>query len=297
MFCPHGPFNVDDPFLIDSSQHVIQFLNHNPDKRYNAFSVDIKDLYYSLPHDKLLTCIEDAIDQHGAIAFQNSAGATASDLINLISFYLKSTYVTWDDDVFTQKNGVCIGSACAPVLSNIFLAYHDRILSMRLQGSSVVKIFRYVDDYLVIVDCDGDKFLSGFDQVLNVFRQSLAPLEVTYEMPEGDSIRFLDLRLHFSESHTCWCYEPRSMKPILPFSSAHSKLVKRGIVKSSFESALLKTCAHRTEVAFQQQGTRLRSVGYPSHLLMTVAKAMLKAARSQVSDGTQAANHEKEKKM
>lgn len=155
--------SIDDPFLIDSSEHVIQFLNLNPDKRYNAFSVDIKDLYYSLPHDKLLTCIEEAIDQHGAIAFQNSAGVTASDLINLISFYLKSTYVTWDDDVFIQKNGVCIGSACAPVLSNIFLAYHDRILSMRLQGSSVVKIFRYVDDYLVIGDCDGEKFLSGVD--------------------------------------------------------------------------------------------------------------------------------------
>lgn len=86
------------------------------------------------------------------------------------------------------------------------------------------------------------------------------------------------------------------MKPILPFSSAHSKLVKRGIVKSSFESALRKTCAHRTEVAFQQQGTRLRSAGYPSHLLLTVAKAMLKAARRQVSDDTQAANQEKEKR-
>lgn len=288
--------NIDDPFLVDSSDHVIQFLNSNPDKRFNAFSVDIKDLYYSLPHNKLMICIEDAIDQHGAVAFQNAAGIAASHLISLISFYLNSTFVSWEDDVFIQKNGVCIGSACAPVLSDIFLAFYNRILSTRLQGTRIVKIFRYVDDYLVILDCDADELSSCATQVLNVFRECLAPLDVTYEMPECESIRFLDLGLYFSVSHTCWSYEPRNMKPLLPYSSAHSKLVKRGIIKSSFRSALLKSCTHRTEESFRQQCTRLLAAGYPSHLLSAVAAAMLNADCRKNPEDTSAASQEKEKR-
>lgn len=140
---------IDDPFRVRSSEDVIDALIALPNKSVLGYSVDIKDLYYSIPQDELLSCVEDTIDKHGVVAFQNEAGLSVSSFLELLAFYLRSTFATWDESTFIQKMGVCIGSRTAPVLSDIFLAALDRILASKFEGSKVVRIFRFVDDFLV----------------------------------------------------------------------------------------------------------------------------------------------------
>lgn len=55
-------------------EDVIEFLEKCNDKCHMACSFDIKDLYLSLPHRKLLLCVEDCIDNYGSVAFQNNTG-------------------------------------------------------------------------------------------------------------------------------------------------------------------------------------------------------------------------------
>ncbi|XP_075740700.1 uncharacterized protein LOC142786889 [Rhipicephalus microplus] len=142
---------IDDPFLIRNSQEVISFINQNPNEQLTAFSIDVKDLYYSLPSKELISCIEECIDEFGSVAFQNTTCISGGAFLDLVSFYLKSTYVEWNNEIFLQKNGVSIGSCIAPLLSDLYLAKLDRALNARLNGSSVLKTFRFVDDYLVIL--------------------------------------------------------------------------------------------------------------------------------------------------
>lgn len=71
----------------------------------------------------------------------------------LLSFYLKSSFATWEQSSFLQRKGVCIGSCIIPILSDIYLAHHDRGLFNILADSNVVKVFGYVDDFLAILDC------------------------------------------------------------------------------------------------------------------------------------------------
>lgn len=113
-------------------------------------------------------------------------------------------------------------------------------------------------------------------KVLTKVRQCLAPLELTHELPDQGSIQFLDICLSFKDNHVCWCYEPRANKPLLPYNSAHSKLVKRGIVKLCFRNALNKSCPHLMKQSFDNQGVRLSQAGYPKQLLVSVAEALLK---------------------
>ena len=40
---------IDNPFMISSSNDVIEFLKDNAHVNFSAFSLDIKDLYYSFP--------------------------------------------------------------------------------------------------------------------------------------------------------------------------------------------------------------------------------------------------------
>lgn len=59
-----------NPSLVNSSDEIISFLKENPHTGFMACSFDIKDLYYSLPHDELLVRIHDCIGRFGAVAYQ-----------------------------------------------------------------------------------------------------------------------------------------------------------------------------------------------------------------------------------
>lgn len=75
---------VDDPLLIKNSNEVLRFINSHPAKNLKGFSVDITDLYYSLPHKGLLRCVDHAIDAFGGVAFQNESGISNEQFLELL---------------------------------------------------------------------------------------------------------------------------------------------------------------------------------------------------------------------
>lgn len=70
-------------------------------------------------------------------------------------------------------------------------------------------------------------------------------------------------------------YNPRTKKSLLPFNSAHSKLIKRAIASNSLEAALVKSRDHLMQASFQLQVTLLTSSGYPQHLIAGVSESLL----------------------
>lgn len=111
------------------------------------------------------------------------------------------------------------------------------------------------------------------------FNECLRPLDITIECPQDDRLRFLDLELHFMASHVCWSYAPRGNKAILPFNSAHSKLVKRSIAGLCFKNVLTKSCAHTVSSSFTKQVERLECAGYSRDVLRSVVEKALKAIK------------------
>lgn len=83
---------IDDPFRVKNSDEIIDFFKDHPDRSLLACSIDIKDLYYSIPHKELLASVEECIDNHGTVAFQNESGLSVSHFLELLSFYLMSTF-------------------------------------------------------------------------------------------------------------------------------------------------------------------------------------------------------------
>lgn len=113
-------------------------------------------------------------------------------------------------------------------------------------------------------------------QMLDVFSSCSGGLRFTHEKPVEKTLQFLDLKLRFLESHICWAYEPRSKKRILPYESAHSKLVKRGIASTCLEMALKRSCEHSVQDSFNLQISRLQKAGFPQGCLTEVAEGLLK---------------------
>ncbi|KAH7964994.1 hypothetical protein HPB49_002759 [Dermacentor silvarum] len=62
---------------------------------------------------------------------------------------------------------------------------------------------------------------------------------------------------------------------LLPFRSAHSKLIKRGVASAALGNALQRSCYHQVHTSFCSQVEKLLSAGYPRPLLTGVAEKLL----------------------
>lgn len=268
---------VQDPFLIPSSSTVIQFLMDKNPGTCSAMSIDVEDLYYSLPQDRLLRCVQDCITvDNDEQDFIDACGVSVASFMELLSFYLNSTFVCWQDSMYVQRSGVCIGSQVAPLLSDIFLSKVDTALQPGLEAIGVVA-FRYVDDYLIFLGKDDSDRLA--QDVLGMFKEGGQGLSFTSEFPKDNHLQFLDLDLCFGDDHVCWGYSPRSGKPLLSYQSDHSRLVKDGLAVACIKSALRKSCHHRVEDSFSQQVSKLMAAGFPTAHLARLSERVLTRLR------------------
>ncbi|KAH7979352.1 hypothetical protein HPB49_009128 [Dermacentor silvarum] len=221
--------------------------------------------------------VEDAINTYGVLRFQNECAISSTDFLEALKLYLRSTVVNFMDEPHIQKKGVCIGSCIVPLLSDLVLANFDRHLHASLSSLqvSVQKVFRYVDDFLIVLEQGHHDAPTQFQEVYAKFCEVLNVFTLTKEYPEKGSLRFLDLKLTCKQDHVCWEYAPRSKMGLLPFSSAHSKLIKRGVASAALGNALQRSCYHQVHTSFCSQVERLLSAGYPSPLLTGVAEKLL----------------------
>ena len=160
---------------------------------------------------------------------------------------------------FVQKKAVGTGSCVAPALSDLLVARYDRHLEASLQSSNVSKVFRYVDDYLVILRSSTVVPTETIYVIHSAFDENLQDLQTTKEVPIQGELRFLNLLLVVHEDHICWSYYPWSRKNSLSYPSAHSKLVKRGIGYSAMRNALIRSFPQWTRTSFMIQVERSRA--------------------------------------
>ncbi|XP_037529250.1 uncharacterized protein LOC119406586 [Rhipicephalus sanguineus] len=262
------------------ASEVSDFLARSCPEETQAFSVDIKDLFYSLSQEDIVRVVKKCIEEHGVVRFQNTIGTSASRFEELLVLYLRSTAVEHNGQMYVQRNGICIGSHMAPVLSDLLLAHYDGILDEKLQSAGWVQIFRYVDDFLVLFWAQPEETSCEVERILGMFRSRFPGLTFTRELPVEGKIRFLDMEIYRGLNHTCWSYAPRSKKLLLPFSSNHSKIVKRAIACGALRNALVRSCHHSIASYYGSQVQRLKESDYPESLLISLTAALLREVRS-----------------
>ncbi|CAN7988012.1 unnamed protein product [Ixodes hexagonus] len=246
--------------------------------RWSAFSVDVEDLFYSLPYDQLLAFVRYCIETNGELGFRNSSGVALEDFLDMLQFYLNSMVVGWNNSLFLQKQGVCIGSCVAPILSDIYLSGVDRAVESALGASAVKRVFRYVDDVLVLYEGAEEDETRSF--VLASFEKCGEGLRFTCEEPNEGALQFLDLTMYLGDKTMCWTFSPRSRKAILDFRS--------GVVPWVGPQ---KSCAHKMSEGFGRQIGRLEESGFSLAHLAEVASTLLKKAK-----GVERAKAQKERK-
>lgn len=138
-------------------------------------SYDIVSLYTKIPVDEAIEVIRRLTD---------------SETRNLVEVSLRSTYFSFQEDIYEQTNGVAMGSPLSPIIANIYMENFEE----KAIGTSPMKPehwIRYVDEKHFILS-HGDDRLKDFLQHMN--SQSEA-IQFTMEEEVDKKLPFLDVFL------------------------------------------------------------------------------------------------------
>lgn len=271
---------LPDSLSLSNSEELVSQLAPCHSSKVFCMSLDIKDSYFSLDSSLLMSRLRRALERD-LVAFQTNAGIPISSFLELVTLYLSSTVVNFNGKPFTQSKGICIGSAIAPKLSEIYLSALDQaLMSFPSTCSGQMLVLRYVDDIIVVAtgSCSLPKLLAHAEL-------TCPELVFTSEFPSDGSLRFLDLAL-FTLPQFCWEYGRSDPKPLLSRHGYHPKSVKSGVIKSVLPSAIKKSCAHKVATAVSRQMSRVMEAGFQQDTILKHLHDILSPARVDRSPPT-----------
>lgn len=219
----------------------------------------IKNLYYSLEKNLLMGRVKDHLELN-LVKFKSGAAISVVSSLSILVYYLQSTVVECSGHKYLQKEGVCIGSGVALILSEIYLSGLDSSVSSFLgeMPETLGFVQRYVDD---ILERTAEEKL-GRD-LERIIRKYSPEWEFTLGREKGGNLQFLDFQIHVANG-LCWEYAKLVPKPILLCSSCHCRTVKCSIIGSLIDNVLNRSCVHYVSKAVEKQMCRPRNAGFSS---------------------------------
>lgn len=85
--------------------------------------------------------VNEGTEKRGTVALKNERCIPTESVLELLHVYLNSIFADWDNDIFIQRQRVCIGSCITPMASDIFLANVAWLIADCLQDTKLVKCF------------------------------------------------------------------------------------------------------------------------------------------------------------
>lgn len=155
-----------------------------------AFFIDIECLFYSVARIVLFQAVWKCIEDNGDVSFHNSAGLIVDRFLVLLEYYLNSTFIQFKEDFYVPKQGICISSCGALILCNAFLSEFDRAADEEIDRDQVVTLFRYVDDFLVLLKKRArSTHVDAIADLLHIFQR--LDKGWTHELTKDNNIQYL----------------------------------------------------------------------------------------------------------
>ena len=153
-------------------------------------SYDVSALFTSIPINEATLIVRSKLE--GDPTLPDICFLDVSQLSTLIEMCLSSTYFTFQNEFYKQKQGAAMGSPISPIVANLYME-HFESRALDTAPTRPVMWYRYVDDTTTnIHECA----VSSFSDHLN----SINPhSQFTSEEEKNGRIPFLDTCLHVNE--------------------------------------------------------------------------------------------------
>ena len=146
-------------------------------------SYDVSPLFTSVLIDPALNIIKDLLDKDTTL--KERTVMEVSDIILLLEFCLKNTYLSFQDQFYEQVEGAAMGSPVSPIVANLYMEYLEQKV---LSTAPHPQVLAQVCGWHLVIHKETNK--QGFLQHIN----SVDPaIRFTVEDNKEDgSIPFLD---------------------------------------------------------------------------------------------------------
>ncbi len=236
------------------------------DKEEILVSYDVSALFTSVPVDESIQVIKELLESDNTLC-QRTTLSTAQ-VIELLTFCLKTTYFVFNGEFYQQKEGAAMGSPVSPIVANLYMEHFEQTA---LQSAPHPPRYwgRYVDDTLCVIHRD---HLEEFSLHLN----SIHPkIQFTREVEENNKLPMLDCCMTRLDNGTIKCSvyrKPTHTDQYLHFNSHHPLQHKLGVIR---------TLTHRAQTVVTTEEDKNKEM---SHIKEALGKCGYQKWVFQVSD-------------
>jgi hypothetical protein len=117
------------------------------DKHKKVITLDMKDLYVSLPIQGILHTTKFWVSKH------NNTNILTEQTLQLLEVILKQNYFQYNNQLFQPVKGTAMGSPISNTIAKIYLQFLEEMhIKHWLENKEIIYYKRYVDDILIIFD-------------------------------------------------------------------------------------------------------------------------------------------------
>ena len=271
-----NPLAVNQHVVTDTF-HAINRIKDIPtellDSGYKYVSFDVESLFTNVPLKKTVDIILRKIYYENLISTTLKKRTLKKLLIDSCT---KSVF-SFDNHLFEQTDGVCMGSCLGPVLANIIMAELEKEIVDPLLADGTFKFYmRYVDDTLVLMKP------TDIPMVLEKLNSFHPNINFTVDSFEDEVVHFLDIRL--TDNKTDVYYKETHSGQYVHFDSFTPWRIKISWIRALYTRAE-RICSDRN--MFNNQLLNIKKFlswnGFPKHISNSILNR-IKTKRKRVTE-------------
>ena len=177
-----SPLSMSEYTVKSTSDFITQIKGQNIPNSFKLIFFDVTSLFTNVPLDFTIDVILKQICDENEV----NTNIPKQQIRNLLLLFTKNVHFSYNGDIYTQANGVAMGSSLGPVLAGIFMVELERtILPTLKEHMSPWK--RYVNDTISYIKEESIEHVSSR---LNGYHENI---EFTYEIEKYGKLPFLDV--------------------------------------------------------------------------------------------------------
>ena len=259
------PLSISSYTVSNSKEFISCFKNEIQPINYKLISFDVVSLFTNVPLDFTIDLILKRVYRNKEI----STDIPQKDMKTLLLLCTKQVHFTYNKQIYSQKDGVAMGSPIGPILANIFMV--DLETSLMPNLSSYMTVWRrYVDDTICYIDP------SSIEIVLDMLNNFHKNIKFTYEIEHQNKLPFLDVLVEREERSISTAVHHKSTNNdiYLHWNSFAPVNWKRGTIKTLVKRAYT-ICSN--DLILKKEIDHIREVfknvnGYPTCVIDDVIK-------------------------
>ena len=238
-------------------------LEQNTIKQFKyPFSLDVVNLYTSIPPQKATEIVVQMIEQNSVCLY----GLSPNDIADLLKVVLTNNYFIFNNVIFQQTHGLAMGNSVSAILAILYMGHVEKN-ALNVIDNHVGLYVRYVDDVFCLTESatEANKIHSTFNNI---------DPHVKFEIEHADdtnTLKLLDVALNIKsegEVHFDF-YTKAAKKPLfVNFKSALPTHSKMSYINNE-RHRIVNRCsdADRAKKHLASFDDVLRLNDYPPHLI------------------------------